>query len=482
MSALAGRPGAAKSRRVALRLLVLLAALAVTGCSDSPRPTGPTDPDQGVRGSTGQPALVPVEGLGGSATLATDVNRSHEVVGTAETREGESHAFLWKKGETRDLGTLGGSWSTASDVNDWGQVTGTSVTRRGAARAFFWANGTMYDIGTLGGRESHGVAVNDRGQVVGYSTTESGEVHAFLWSHGRMHDLGTLGGGGSFSAATNDRGQVVGRSTTGEGAAHAFLWSDGEISRVSPPPSRSSSAVDVSAGGHVLINTRQDGRGTVRIWSDGRLTSLDVPTGGTGVAAGINARGDAVGQVTTPSGGTRAVMWRDGRTVPIHDDSLARSGTGTGINDAGQVTGAVRLDRASGLRAFFWSGGEIRTLDPDALDRAPRSTTGVAVTESGAVLGLARDSSGAVRSFLWMPSAPNRGAARIRPAGDGRAGSGRSGPRLSVSGDADPDGLRSSTPPLSADSPFGRALRRVAPESVDPVLSWPRSVAALLDQ
>lgn len=463
-------------------VLCLLAALGVAGCGDSPRPTGPTDGERAAKGARGQSVLVPVEGLGGSVTLAADVNESHEVVGTAVTSGGDSHAFLWKKGETRDLGTLGGSWSTASDVNDWGQVTGTSVTRGGAARAFFWANGTMYDIGTLGGGESHGVAINDQGQVTGYSTTGSGEVHAFLWSHGRMHDLGTLGGGGSFSAATNDRGQVVGRSATGEGTAHAFLWSDGEISRLSPAPSSSSTAVDVSAGGHVLINTRHGGRGTVQVFSDGALSSLDLPEEGTGVAASINSRGDAVGQVTVPSGGTRAVLWRDGRAVPIHEEGYARSSTGTGINDAGQVTGAVRPEGVSGLRAFFWSGGEIRTLDPEAFDRPPGTTTGVAVTEAGAVLGLARRSSGAVRSFLWMPSPSIRTGGRSGAAGDGRDRVGGAGLEPAVTGGEGSVAAQFQAPPLTAKSPLGRALSRVAPQSGRPQLSWPRSVAALLEK
>src|ERR1700747_3054829 len=64
----------------------------------------------------------------------------------------ETHAFLWKDGSLRDLGTLGGPVSFGQDVNDKGQVIGFSFIDPTTVHPFFWENGTMIDL-TLGGTD-----------------------------------------------------------------------------------------------------------------------------------------------------------------------------------------------------------------------------------------------------------------------------------------------------------------------------------------
>ena len=105
-----------------------------------------------------------------------------------------------------DLGTLGGSYSVAIDLNAHGQVVGTSGLAAGGSHAFLWENGTLTDLGTLGG-DSLAVAVNEGGQVIGRSMTGSGE-HAFLWEDGQMTSLGVLEPEDRYSRAlaVNDAG------------------------------------------------------------------------------------------------------------------------------------------------------------------------------------------------------------------------------------------------------------------------------------
>lgn len=397
------RDGAARCRSLAVG--GLLAITVIAGCRAPGTPTGLKDqPEDEPPNSRAVGTLVSVDGLGGARTSAVDINGSHQVVGTAETPEGHSRAFLWYKGQTRDLGTLGGVWSAASDINDWGQVAGTSLTSAGHARAFFWANGTMYEIGTLGGNESYGVAVSDAGQVVGYSTTKNGELHAFVWAHGHIRDLGTLGGRRSYPVGTNERGEIIGRSTTENGGSNAFLWTNGELSGLVPGHVESSTAVDISEKGHVLINARSGTRGTAYVWLNGSVTSLESPDGGTAVAADINDSGNAVGQISGSERRTRAVLWRRGEAIPLHSGEYARSSTATGINAEGAIAGTLRFSLSSNLRAFIWMGGSLETLDPAEFDRSPRSTTGIAVTDAGSILGLAHGPGDTVRSFLWTPS------------------------------------------------------------------------------
>jgi probable HAF family extracellular repeat protein len=172
--------------------------------------------------------VVDVGTLGGLPSHGLDLNERGQVAGWSKTATGATHAFLWRRGEMVDLGTLGGDASRPGVgegppgipmspqrptrvLNERGHVVGTSDTASGQQHAFLWQRGEMVDLGTLGGPSSAAVAVNDHDQVIGYSTTASGAVHAFLWQRGEMVDLGALAGeGDSLAVDINDRGQIVG--------------------------------------------------------------------------------------------------------------------------------------------------------------------------------------------------------------------------------------------------------------------------------
>ena len=118
---------------VASGLVMLLCALSSQSSGASPVPTARWE-------------VVALGTLGGRFSSAVDVNSGGLVVGDAETRAGDSHAFIWRSGRMRDLRTLGGETSSADAVNDRGQVVGTSETRAGATHAFVWRDGRK-DLG-----------------------------------------------------------------------------------------------------------------------------------------------------------------------------------------------------------------------------------------------------------------------------------------------------------------------------------------------
>jgi probable HAF family extracellular repeat protein len=183
-------------------------------------------------GSSG--SMIDLGTLGGNAAVASDLNASGQVVGSAANAANLGHPFLWKPtspngttGAMTDLGTLGGSSASATGINAMGQVVGASNDPLDETDyAFVWTpatpngiTGTMSSLGTLGGTSSRAFAISASGQVVGFSllTGDSGR-HAFLWTPaapngatGTMIDLGTLGGASSAANAIN-ASQVVGSS------------------------------------------------------------------------------------------------------------------------------------------------------------------------------------------------------------------------------------------------------------------------------
>lgn len=131
----------------------------------------------------------------------------------------------------QDLGTLGGGdlYNYANCINDCGDVVGSSNTKDETTHAFIWKSSQgMNDLGTIvpGYGYSMGVGINNSGKVVGISSTANA-ADAFLWtSTDGMKDLGTIGGfsGGSSGTSVNNGGSVVGESYVALNILHAFLW------------------------------------------------------------------------------------------------------------------------------------------------------------------------------------------------------------------------------------------------------------------
>ena len=183
----------------------------------------------------------------GTDAQALLINEAGQVVGWSYVSSNPSSfcvagflttdSFIWdRKDGMKDLGSLGGTCTLATDLNNHGQVIGASnLTGDQKQHAFLWEHGSMQDLGgSLGGDYTGAYAMNDAGEVVGYAFL-SGDTtfHAALWSHsGKMTDIGVVGNDTCSSASSiNARTQAVGESAPdcNFDNARAFLWEAGSL-------------------------------------------------------------------------------------------------------------------------------------------------------------------------------------------------------------------------------------------------------------
>jgi len=201
-----------------------------------------------VNPTTGTPTLDPffwdktagmidLGTLGGTAGQAFALNNRGQVVGQSNTQgDAACHAFLWDKtAGMRDLGTLGGEDAAAIALNDAGDVVGQAGLPGSVScdqwpvHAFLWRKGVMRDLGSLYGIQfSTGLSINARGQIVGNVGDESGV--ATLWEDGGpLVDLNTLipsnPGLTLFNALyINDRGEIAAQGVLPDGVTvHSFV-------------------------------------------------------------------------------------------------------------------------------------------------------------------------------------------------------------------------------------------------------------------
>jgi probable HAF family extracellular repeat protein len=248
----------------------------------------------------------------------------------------------------RDLGTLRGfCCSRAIAVNDRGDVVGDSAIAGGEnppVHAFLWRHGRMRDLGTLGGRSSFATGVNNRGDVVGYSEVAGGATHAFLWRDGRMRDLGDIpGAADSLAGGINDRGEVTGRVVV-DGRLLAFVWRAGRPTLLTGPAGEPASGF--------AINNRGAVAGPV-LWPAGAAAPAQPLGSWPGEANAVNRHGDATGHFFL--GSQQAFLWRRGAFTALPSPAGVRIAVGTGINDRADVVGFGLSDARQS--ALYWSRG-----------------------------------------------------------------------------------------------------------------------------
>jgi probable HAF family extracellular repeat protein len=128
----------------------------------------------------------------GSYSSPSDINSLGHVVGVSGYRsdfEPQYHAFLYKDGQMKDLGTLGSDFSSATAINDFDQIVGASNNDHSIYRydttAFLYQNEEMIDLETRLLPDDNGsvwtldsaYGINNKGQIVAYGWRQDGDPY-----------------------------------------------------------------------------------------------------------------------------------------------------------------------------------------------------------------------------------------------------------------------------------------------------------------
>jgi probable HAF family extracellular repeat protein len=186
--------------------------------------------------------MVDIGSFGGTCGAPQAMNNRGQVVGGSYLAgNAVVHAFLWDKNahsRLKDLGTLGGDNSVALWIDDAGDVIGYADVPNapgcaGSAcvhHAFMWKHGAMKDLGSIGTDPcSRAISINAGGKIVGFTAAVCGAfpTHGFLWQDGGPAvDLNTLVNTDMallYPLYINDRDEIAGNGVLPNGDTHAFL-------------------------------------------------------------------------------------------------------------------------------------------------------------------------------------------------------------------------------------------------------------------
>lgn len=352
---------------------------------------------------------------GGTFSRGMAINEQGWVAGWSNDAAGARQAVLWRAGSLIPLGTLGGPHSTVPwiGLNEQGMVSGISQTGvldpngeawscelgaflpgtapRQECLGFIWQDGAMTALPTLGGTHGFATGINELGQVVGWS--ERQQLDGTCVDDQQLSFIATLwerrGGGWkaktllpstghSASAATaiNDRGVAVGISGDCDqavgrfSARHAVLWdATGRPTRLPDLGGVTwHTPMDINEAGDVVGFSNPPGGGDPNgdfqargfLWVAGSTGVIDLGTLDGDVlsqAMGINAHRQVVGLSFGGSAGPRGTLFHGDSLYDLNDllvtPAIGVIQSAQDINDAGQVTGRIRLAGTTEVRAFI---------------------------------------------------------------------------------------------------------------------------------
>lgn len=297
----------------------------------------------------------------------TAINNAGQIAGNLQkVRTDPERAFLLSGGKLKALGTLGGARSRANAINEAGDVTGTALTRSGNTHAFVYTRGRLYDVDKRQPGGSVGLAINAKREVVGQFSSTG--LHAFLFSNNMLKDLGTLAAGTvSLAYGINDAGVIVGESDIMNSTApitRAFVYRNGVMKDIGYLDNGPQGGADRRHGATAINNAGQvagfsqvtGGALHLFLYSKDMMRDLGTFGGLNLIARDINERAMIVGYSDVSEGGGTGFLYANGKlrrlSELIDQSSGWRIEDAFGINDRGQIVGVAckQFDECRGVR------------------------------------------------------------------------------------------------------------------------------------
>jgi probable HAF family extracellular repeat protein len=199
---------------------------------------------------------------------------------------------------------------------------------------------------------------------------------------GKVTDLGTLGGNASVAFAINNRDQVVGA------ALNTVLdpFSSGF-------PSPLCGSFPCIAGSYMAMFFPSATQMHAVLWQNGAIKDLGTLGGPDSVALQVNERGQIAGQsylnsIPNATTGVPTIdpffIGEDGKMVDLGNLG-GTVGWTSGLNNRGQVIGAMTLAGDGGWHPFLWSHGVLTDLGTLGADCG----NATAINDAGDVVGVA---------------------------------------------------------------------------------------------
>lgn len=389
----------------------------------------------------------------------------------AQDKQSDSHKYHHY--QLVDIGTFGGPSSSnawagfyTKTMNSKGAVLGEANTSYTVdlyclfgppncfmSDAFEWHNGVLTDLTGLPGNVNgtYEAGINSRDWVTGLSgngaidpLTGYPEMVAVVWKHGKVNDLATLGGNAGAAYGINDRGQIVGGTlnevpdnfSTGFPApncggylcidesypalffpsatqVHAVLWQNGTMKDLGTLGGPDSFAFQINASGEIAgqsyldsvpnANTGVPTTHPFFIGHDGRMVDVGSLGGTASWVGGLNNRGQMIGAMTLPGdAGWHPFLWSNGVLKDLGTLG-ADCGMATSINDVGDVVGIACTPTL--FSAVLWRDGVLIDLGTAGADRCAEAYS---INSHGQVVGESGDCGGPLpnHGWVWQDSGP----------------------------------------------------------------------------